>query len=100
MKETTKNKIRGVVQLYVSLYPKEYQEFLKAIRIKKANQKDEYARVKGSDAIERLLYEIPEVLFNLLLIKLEVGEQEELEALEGATWFAKTFKQFRIPEKV
>jgi hypothetical protein len=92
--EKTKNKIIALVKEYKALYPREYRAFLSYMRDKRLKLKDNYATVKGSQTLKRALYEIPENLDNILMLKLTLEEKTWYKTKEGAMWFAKQFREF------
>lgn len=100
MKEITKNKIRKIVSDYIRIYPLEYENFNKGMRVKQGLQKNKFSKVDGSDLVERLLFEIPETLDTLISLKLTPEELEAFRSRQGSIWFAKNFAAFRMPEKV
>lgn len=101
MNKETKDKIKSIVKMYIEVFSDEFELFKMSLRDKKNNLRDkQFATVKDMDSIQRALYEIPETLHNLLFNRLEEEELNELRTKEGGLWFAKTFKDFRISEKV
>lgn len=100
MKQETKLKLTGIVKMYIDVFSSEFDDFKIGIAYKRGRLKTKFAEMKGSDLIERELYEIPETLFQLITSRLDVKELEDLRTKDGARWFAKTFPAFRISEKV
>lgn len=109
MNNATKDKIKFLVNTYRKEFPREYKLFKKGVRIKQEMQATKYAEPvkknakKADSVIMRALFEMPETLVSLLKLKLHEEEANWLFSStnsEGARWFAKTFKDFRIAEKV
>ena len=78
-----------------------FLSFLDARREKTRNLKNAFADLtKSTDFMERLLYEVPESLDGEFQMQLSDDELKFLHSKEGSLWFAKTFRQYTIPERV
>jgi len=101
VQDATKDKIREVVKMYLSLYSTEYSQFHAALREKRTKLKDKFGSTKGLETIERELFEIPETLYTILLARLTPEEIKFWRSRPGSIWFAKAYhKEFGVPEKI
>lgn len=91
-------RITILVTEYERVFNVEFKMFRKALRVKKANLKTKWAET-GSEMLERLLYEVPETLDSLFMVRLSEDDKEYLGSLEGSKWFTNTFAQYRVTEK-
>lgn len=100
--EKTQNRIKNLVEAYKIAFPEEYENALVGIETNRRLQEDEFASAQKSGSVQvgRALYEIPQTLSAMILRELEVDELEFLRSINGARWFAKTFPQFAIAEKI
>jgi len=98
--DKTKDRIRDIVKTYEIVCAGEFSEFKLAMSIKRDLQKSKFSELKGTDMVERLMYEVPEQLFLLFKGILKDEEKGFLQSKKGAIWFAKTFPQYRVAEKV
>lgn len=97
--DKTKQKIEEVVKNYITLFGEEFELFKKAQKLR-VDSADNFSTVKGSQMIERQLYEIPETLYSMLISILDDEDRNWLESKVGASWFAKKFIPFRSSTKV
>lgn len=102
-KLSKEDKVRWAVKEYIRLFPEEYTEFKQMIRNKKAELQTEWGEVRGMDAVERALYEMPETLFYGIKKVLKQDEWDWLQAKDthqkdfsGPRWFVKEFKEFTL----
>lgn len=101
MEKATKVQIDECVKAYQDVLHWDYAQFLSAIKDKRTNLKDEkFGTAKGSEVVERVLYEVPVALFDIMTRRLDVKQIKELKTKEGARWFAKTYPQYRLTNKV
>ena len=90
-----------MVKQYIRLFPQEYKDFRFGVKEKQRDLNTKFAEVKGPEEIvERLLYEVPETLWNLINMKTTADEHKWLSSKEGAHWFAREFEHFRISSEV
>lgn len=103
-KELTKKRISNLVMGYKTLFPEEYAFVVNQIEAKRRTQGDEFAQMKlENPMLERALYEVPEKLFIAFMNELETEEHNYIKgqkSKEGARWFARTFKEFALAEKI
>lgn len=97
--QEAKNKITQGVKDYIKLFPGEYQDVIKDIKKKKAVT-NKFAELKGTDVVQRLLFEIPETLFTIINTRLTDEEKKWFESVEAGRWFAQSFRQFTVAEKL
>lgn len=99
-------KIRDIVKDYVKLFPDEYKLVCEYLKEKRTHNKDKFASFKGKDirktdgVVERALYEIPETLDNLFMMKLSMEDKKYYKTKECARWFANNFIEFKSGELV
>lgn len=104
--QSAKTHIKAIVENYIRLYPNDFEIVKKGIRMQKGLLIDnEFGTAKGQGSEMRALFEIPLELSEMLIMGLDEGEMEWFKAggadrKEGARWFAKTFKDFTLPDKI
>lgn len=104
--ESFKNNIRTLVDEYMTIEPfkSEYELFLKSHRKKQSRArldgKSKFGELGKTDMVIRIMYEIPETLHAMMQLRLNKLSKDWLGSKEGQQWFATTFKQFRVSEKV
>lgn len=101
--DSTKDKVKKVVEEYIKTFPLEYENFLMSHRQKQDNKINAFAELKGHDQLIRHLFDVPENLYFALKLNLQ---EEELGWLFGTgvyertyigvSWFIKAFPQFKI----
>ena len=98
--DSAKIKIENIVKDYISLFPKEYNNFKEGVKMKINLQINKFGDLtKTSDFIIRPLFEIPEVVDDLIQNRLDDNELKWFRN-EGGKWFAKKFVAFRLVEKI
>lgn len=97
--ENTKNKIRSIVEAYKRDNAGEYKLFCKANETFKRTIRDDFA-TSGGQITGRMILETPEKLYLALLNELDTDELTFYKSSAGARWFAKTFKEFAVPDKI
>lgn len=95
-----KMRIRTAVADYFKMFPEDWEECKTEIQIQKQNLDTEFAELKGTHAITRALYTIPEKLSVMIAKKLSVDEAQEMSVKENARWFATEFPMFRITKDI
>ncbi len=103
-----KKHIKQIVETYIKVFPQEFEDFKFGMNAVRASLKDEEfgEAMVGSSSGYRALYEMPETLQNMLIKGLNDEEMSWLKAgipsnrNQGGQWFARTFKEFRIPAHV
>jgi hypothetical protein len=98
--ENTKTRLKNLVDLYKKECEAEYIAVCDYIKENRSILKDEFASTDSDNAIKRSLYEIPETLSMAIVKNLDTDELTWLATKEGGIWFAKTFKEFRVAEKL
>lgn len=94
---TVKHAIRNVVQLYAMQHPRDYNAVCKAIAGKRKLNRNEFASLEGTK-FSRALFEIPEDLHTALVQRLSEDELKWFKSIPGSRWFAKTFREFSLPD--
>lgn len=100
----TKQNIKKVVEDYIRIFPDEYATAIKGTEMLRSMTQDEFASIDGW-YYGRALYEVPETLHNMLVKMLP---EEDLKWLkeggvdrkQGGRWFARTFPEFAIAQKI
>ncbi len=95
-----KEKIKNIVDSYKEIFKDEYALFLKQMEEVKDTQATEFAEVGNGGLLERKLLEYPATLEDMIKNDLSVEEFQEFKSKEGSRWFADTFKEFKVPEKL
>lgn len=88
-----------LVKEYERLFPDEYTMFAIGTRAKR-RQGAQTGSLKGMDFIERVVCEWPETLDAIFKQKLTKEDEEWLYTKEGTRWFARTFPEYAVIEKV
>lgn len=96
--KTTKNKIRNAVNAYIRAFPDEFEDVKTLVAQKKRTLHTQFGELRGDHAMNRILFEIPETLNNLLIKNLDTNQMIWFKTKEGARWFAKTFPPFALAE--
>lgn len=100
MRQATKQKIIDAVAQYKQQFPEEYKKFVEQTIDRRKDLMNDFAEAKGKYALKRALIEMPETLHNIINDKLDVGEVTEFSAKEAVRWFARTYKEFALPDKI
>lgn len=102
-----KYNIKAIVVLYRAEYPEEYQRLKQAIEFSRQALYDpKYATVDAQELkahnlhIQRGLYEISITLDAMLVKGLSIEELTWWKTKEGGYWFAETFREFALPERI
>lgn len=98
--QDAKAKITALVESYKTFYKQEYNDFLRGQKVALDLKANKWGEIKGTDIIERRVYDIPETLFSIFQIRLTPEELTFLYSKKGALWFAKEFIEFRYTEKI
>ena len=98
---TAKEKIRQCVAHYMKTHAAEFAAYKQSLAVQKDTLVDsKFAQVKNTDFLLRKLTEYPENLFFLIQNALTEDEKEWWRTKEGGRWFAKSFKQFSVADKI
>ena len=95
-----KAKIQKAIDYYVEVFPEEFEQFKKGVAISRAKQRTKFAEAKGTDFVQRRLYEVPSTLWGAFRSAITDEELRWLQSKEGGRWFAKKYPVFRVTEKV
>lgn len=96
---STKTHITQVVRLYITENPEEWELFKEGVEMTRRFTKDEFARLYGSNET-RALFDMPEVLYSMLVRALSEEEMVWFKTKKGAHWFVRTFKEFALPASI
>lgn len=100
MRNSTKLKIKSIVEEYKLLFPADYMGTCEVVKHQRANMRDEYAAVLGTHILHRALYSISELLSGMIGQRLNEGEITEMSEKPSQRWFAKTYKEFCLADKI
>lgn len=92
--------IRIAVEDYMKTFPEDWEECKIEINYQKQSLENDMAEIKGSHALQRALYTIPEKLSGMIAMKLTDEERGEFREKESGRWFAKEFPQFSLTKHV
>lgn len=96
-----KLKITMVIANWERDHAHEFLLFLSARKAKTLNLRTKFGETdQKNPLVERLLFELPESLDSTLTAKLNEEELKFFHSKPGALWFAKSFKQYTVPEKI
>ena len=95
-----KDKIKNIVASYKDIFKDEYASFLTQMEQVKDTQATDFAEVGSGGILERKLLEYPESLHDMIKLGLTDEQFNEFKTKEGSRWFADTFKEFKVPEKL
>lgn len=96
--------IKKIVEDYIKLFPEDYETVKKGVQMQREALIDEkYGTGVGSEM--RALFEIPVDLSEMFIMNLTEEEMEWFKAggvdrKEGGRWFARTFKEFALPNHI
>lgn len=93
-----KEKIKDIVEQYRVLHASEYKQMCDYIEDQRKKLADQ--EHGGGSGDMHALMEIPVTLNQMLIEELDVDERQEFARLENRKWFAKTFKEFSLPDNV
>lgn len=104
--QQAKNHITKIVDDYKRLFPDDYQTVVDGIKLQREmllDKKFGIALDTGSDM--RALFEIPADLSEMFIMQLTEEEMEwfkagGLDRKAGGRWFARTFKEFTLPQYI
>ncbi len=104
--QQAKDHIKQIVENYIRLYPEDYVTVKKGIEMQRQTLiDDEFGVAEGTGSDMRALFEIPVDLSEMFIMGLTEEEMEWFKAggaerKDGARWFARTFKEFALPQKI
>lgn len=100
-----KHKIIKIVAQYKKLFPDEYNALVSYLKEKRKINKDQFGTINGPNplkatgALERVMFEIPVTLDNMLAVKLTTEENQWRKEKDYARWFQNKFKEFISSDK-
>lgn len=97
--ETTKNRIKNMVEVYKRAFPNEYKTACEGIEMNRRIQK-EGGKIEQGIISGRIVHEIPEKLYTIFITELNGAELEFYKSKDGSRWFAKTFPEFSLIQKI
>lgn len=92
-------KLNTIIEIYKELYPEEYKAVIEQIKVTRENSVNEFAEAE-SESLGRALFELPEVLYNLINLKLTPEESKEFSSKKESREFARRHPEFCIPDKI
>lgn len=96
MKPITRTKIRLAVKDYFEMFPEDWELVKPEIERIRQNKDNDFAELKGNQAVKRALFSVPEKLSAMIGMKLNEEERQSFTQQENARWFAQEYPQFRI----
>lgn len=97
--DRTKNRIKNIVELYKRAFPVEYKTACEGIEMNRRIQK-EGGKIEQGVISGRIVHEIPEKLYSIFINELSGEELEFYKSKDGSRWFAKTFPEFSLIQKI
>lgn len=97
--ETTKNRIKNMVEVYKRAFPVEYKTACEGIEMNRRIQK-EGGKIEQGIISGRIVHEIPEKLYTIFITELTGTELEFYKSIDGSRWFAKTFPEFSLIKNI
>lgn len=95
----TKETITQIVRDYTLLDPSEFEALKSLTRAKRSENRTKFGEVQV-DTDMRSMVELPETLFGMLKTRLLPEEFKWLRCKTGTRWFATSFKDFSLTDKV
>jgi hypothetical protein len=98
-KEHTQKRILNIVEVYKKAFPEEYKAVCDGLIMSRQLLADEMGTVKGEHSgasAQRVLYEIPEKLYQSIHTTLDGEELNYFKSKEGGRWFTKAVPQFAL----
>jgi hypothetical protein len=96
---TTKAHITKLIEAYILENPSDWEIFKNGVAMTRKFTKDEFATLYGSNDT-RALFEMPEKLYNDLIIGLSEDEMQWFKTKKGSLWFVRTFPAFALPASI
>jgi len=95
-----KGKIKRIVEEYIKFLPEEYAAFKAGMKEKRDRTWNRTGKIEGTEVLDRPIHEIPESLYGIMNLHLNDAEKEEFQSQVMTRWFAKSFPDFSVVEKV
>jgi hypothetical protein len=100
-KQLTKQKIKNTVKGYKLLFSDEFNQFTQSMDYIRRIQANEFSSLKQDNGmVQRALFEIPENLYSSIIKTLDDNQLKYFKSKECARWFAKTFPEFALAQKI
>lgn len=93
-------RVSTAVRDYIGMFPDEYRDVLRSIKIQRKNLKTDLAELEGTHGIQRALYTIPEKVHDMIVMKLDSDELARFKDKDTARWFVSEFPQFAVTRRV
>lgn len=105
MDSPTRLKLTGITEQYKQLFPDDYEAVVRYVKALKKGLINEHADLRkfGTNVIDRALVEWPEILLNMIELKLTKGEREELFEDKNhklIRWYAREYPEFMVSKSV
>lgn len=99
--QEAKEKIETLTEEYKKVFPQDYENVKEYVKLIKANMIDEdFGEIKGEHAVERRLFELPELLYASLVKSLSDKHLKWFKTKTGHRWFARRYGEFKVVNKV
>lgn len=96
--EADKKRIIAITKAYREQHSAEYKAAAEEIAIRRSMLANDFATMAGGDM--RGIHEMPDTLHELLIAGLSLESLQWFKTTEGARWFAKTFPEWSLPQKI
>lgn len=100
MNPELQEKIKAIVNDYKMYFPAEYEAFKQGQPVKIDKLKNEFASTETDSVIEQHILDYPETLYTMLKMQFVDGEWKQFDEKKMVRWFAKTFPEFAIAQKI
>lgn len=96
--DSAKIKINKYVEVYKDVFKGEFRDFIKGLKPKvdDLQKENKFAKVEGSEIVERQLGEMPETLFLMLTKNLGPEEYAWWQSQAGQKWFFNNHQDFKV----
>lgn len=98
--DQAKNNIEQLVKGYITMFPDEFEQFKSYMNSRRSGLRTDYAETDQDDIMLRGLFEVPETLNTMFIMKLSSEDEKWLHSIEGGRWFANYFRVFASGNKV
>lgn len=100
-KNLVKKKVKNLVEGYKIVFPEDYKAVVTWIDTNRRIQENEFASLKQDNGmLHRAIYELPEALSVSIENELDGEQLAYFKTKECARWFAKTFPEFSLAQKI
>lgn len=98
-KKRTQGRIKNLVRGYKELFPEEYKELVQVVKENRESSQDDFGTT-NTKTLERAIHEISDTLDGMFMKELSEAELLWFRSKEGGRWFAKTFNEFSLVNKI